>query len=177
MKFIFLHLYFFLQTFRKYSINTPLRIAHFLAQITHETGNFKWFVELGGKSYFNKYDIQYNPKKARELGNTQKGDGYRYRARGFVHLTGRSNYQAYKNYSGIDVINNPDLAARIDIALDIAGWYWQKNNVNIDADKDDVIAVTKKINGGTNQLTERKAYLGYYKLQQLSLPALESKVA
>jgi len=177
MKFILLNAYYFLQTFRKYAINTPLRISHFLAQITHETGNFKWLVELGGKSYFNKYDIQYNPKKAKELGNTQKGDGYKFRARGFIHLTGRANYQAYKNYSKIDVVTNPDLAARIDIALDIAGWYWQKNNINAHSDNDDVVAVTKKVNGGTNQITERKAYLGYYKLQKLSLPFLESKLS
>lgn len=177
MKFILLHLYYFLQTFKKYNITTPLRIAHFLAQITTETGNFKWLVELGNKAYFNKYDIQFNPKKAKELGNIYKGDGYKYRARGFMHLTGRGNYQAYKNYSKIDVVTNPDLAARIDIALDIAGWFWQKNNINVLADKDDVLGVTKKVNGGTNHLTERKTYLGYYKLQKLSLEFLESKQA
>lgn len=177
MKFILLHLYYFLKTFKKYGITTPLRITHFLAQITTETGNFKWLVELGNKAYFNKYDIKYNPKKAKELGNIYKGDGYKYRARGFMHLTGRANYQAYKNYSKIDVVTNPDLAARIDIALDIAGWYWQKNNINVLADKDDVVAVTKKVNGGTNALTERKAYLGYYKLQKLTLEFLESKHA
>ncbi|PKB18383.1 glycoside hydrolase family 19 protein [Flavobacterium sp. 5] len=176
MSFIFRHLYYFLQTFRKYNINTPLRIAHFLAQITHETGNFRWLTELGGKSYFKKYDIQFNPKKAKELGNLQKGDGYKFKARGFIHLTGRANYQKYKEYSGIDVINNPALAARIDIALDIAGWYWQNNNINTYSDIDDVVTVTKKVNGGTNQLSERKAYLDYYKLQKLSLPFLETKV-
>jgi putative chitinase len=177
MKFVLLHLYYFIQTFRKYKINTPLRIAHFLAQITHETGNFKWLVELGNKAYFNKYDIQYAPKKAKELGNTQKGDGYKFKARGFIHLTGRANYQAYKNYSGVDVITNPDLAARIDIALDIAGWYWTKNNINTYADRDDMDAVTVRINAGKNQMSERKAYLGYYKFQKLTLEFLESKQA
>lgn len=177
MKFIILNIYYFLQTFRKYNINTPLRIAHFLAQITHETGNFKWMTELGGRSYFKKYDIQGNPKKAKELGNIFKGDGYKFRARGFIHLTGRANYQEYKDYSGIDVITNPALAARIDIALDIAGWYWQKNNINPYCDIDDVLTVTKKVNGGTNQIAERKAYLNYYKMQNLSIPFLESKAA
>lgn len=177
MKFILLHLYYFLQTFKKYKITTPLRIAHFLAQITTESGNFRWMTELGNKAYFNQYDIQYNPKKAKGLGNIYKGDGYKFRGRGFIHLSGRSNYQKYKDYSGIDVVTTPDLAARIDIALDIAGWFWQKLDINTYADKDDVVAVTKRVNGGTNALTERKTYLGYYKLQKLTLEFFESKQA
>lgn len=175
MKFVLLHLYYFIQTFRKYNITTPLRIVHFLAQISTETGNFKWMVELGGKSYFNRYDIQYNPKKAKELGNTQKGDGYKYRGRSPIHLSGKANYQAYKDYSKIDVVANPDLVTRIDIALDVAGWFWQKNNINAAADKDDVVAVTKKVNGGKNALAERIAYVKHFKAQKLSIEFLESK--
>jgi putative chitinase len=175
VKFILKNLYYFIQTFRKYDITTFLRISHFLAQITHETGNFRWLTELGNKAYFNKYDIQYAPKKAKELGNIIRGDGYKFRGRGFMHLTGRANYQSYKNYSGIDVIKNPDLAARIDIALDIAGWYWKKNNINAEADKDSIDGVTLKINSAKKDLAERKAYLGYYKLQKLTLEFLESR--
>jgi putative chitinase len=175
MKFVLLNLYYFIQTFRKYNINTPLRIAHFLAQITHETGNFKWFTELGNKAYFKKYDIQYAPKKAQELGNTQKGDGYKFRGRSPMHLTGRANYQDYKNYSGIDVIKNPDLAARIDIGLDIAGWYWMKKNINAQADTDNLDGVTVRINAAKKDLAKRKTYLGYYKLQKLTLEFLESR--
>ena len=177
MKFILLHLFYFLRTLKKYNITTPLRIVHFLAQITTETGNFKWLTELGNKAYFNMYDIQFNPKKAKELGNIYKGDGYKFRGRGLIHISGRNMYNQYKAFSKIDVITNPDLAARIDIAIDIAGWYWQLKNINVHADKDDVINVTKKVNGGTNALTERKTYLSYYKSQKLTLEFLESKQA
>jgi putative chitinase len=177
MTFIFLHLYHFLQTFTKYEITTPLRIVHFLAQLSHESGGFKWFTELGNKAYFNKYDIEFNPAKAKELGNTQKGDGYKFRGRGLIQLTGRANYAAYKAYSKIDVVNHPELASKIDIALDIAGWYWWKKNINAFADNDDVIGVTKKVNGGTRGLEERKIYVAYYKSQKLTLELLKKKAS
>jgi putative chitinase len=173
MKFILLHLFYFLRTFKKYNITTPLRIVHFLAQISTETGNFKWLTELGNKAYFNMYDIQFNPKKAKELGNIYKGDGYKFRGRGLIHISGRTMYALYKAYSKIDVIANPDLAARIDIAIDIAGWYWQLKNINVHADKDNTKAVTVAVNGGTNALNERTAYVTYYKSQNLTLEFLE----
>lgn len=176
MKFILLHIVYFIQTFRKYDITTPLRIVHFLAQVSTETGNFKWFKELGGKKYFNKYDIQFNPRKAIELGNLKKGDGYKFRGRGAIHLTGRVNYQAYKDFSGIDVVSNPDLVTRIDIAIDVSGWFWKNNNLNKYADRDDVGSVTRIVTGSAKKaIAERTAYLKHFKTKRLSLEVLESQ--
>lgn len=178
MKFILLHLVYFIQTFRKYDITSPLRIVHFLAQISQETGNFKWFTELGGKSYFNNYDIQFNPRKAIDLGNLKKGDGYKFRGRSPIHLTGRKNYQAYKEYSGLDVVTNPDLVARLDIAMDVAGWFWKNNNLNKLADKDDVVGITRIVTGSPKKaIAERTAYVKHFKSKNLSLQYLESKQA
>jgi len=189
MNFILLNISAFIATFLKYSINTHLRIAHFLAQMSYETNVFTALVENTNytttarllqvfPSYFNATTAaQYvgkpiaiaNRAYANRMGNGNEasGDGYKFRGRGLVHLTGRSNYQAYKNYSGIDVIADPDLAARIDVALDIAGWYWSSRNINVFADADNVTEVTKKINGGTNGLSGRVEKLNYYRTQDL----------
>ncbi|WP_395043401.1 glycoside hydrolase family 19 protein [Flavobacterium sp.] len=97
------------------------------------------------------------------LGNTQIGDGWRFRGRGLIQLTGRANYEVYKKYSGHDVIANPDLATRADIAIDIAGWFWSvKYNLNPIADTNNISSITKKINGGLTHLTERAKQLNYY---------------
>jgi len=97
------------------------------------------------------------------LGNTQVGDGWRFRGRGLIQLTGRANYQAYKDYSGHDVIANPDLASRADIAIDIAGWFWSvRYNLNPIADGNSIKSITKKINGGLTHLTEREHHFNNY---------------
>ena len=99
----------------------------------------------------------------KNLGNTQVGDGWRFRGRGLIHLTGRANYQAYKNYSGVDVIVNPDLASRPDIAIDIAGWFWSvKYKLNPIADTNNIKAITKEINGGLTNFSKRVEHLNYY---------------
>lgn len=196
MQFIITHLPSFIAIFIKYSITTPLRIVHFLAQIRHESGNFKLFVENLNYSsprlleVFPKYFTAAQAKQyarnpiaianrayANRMGNGNEvtGDGFKYRGRGIVHLTGKKNYQAYKDYSEVDVVNNPDLASRVDIALDIAGWFWSVNKINALADKDDVVAVTKIINGGTKGLAERIAYVSFYKNQNLTLDLLKKK--
>ena len=77
-----------------FNINTPLRMAHFLAQVAHETAELVHIREIGNADYCHKYEVG---RLAKMLGNTQKGDGYRYKGRGFLHLTGRANYQAYTN--------------------------------------------------------------------------------
>ena len=77
-----------------FEINTPLRMCHFLAQCCHETAGFKFMKEQGKVSYFSKYD---KGRLAKMLGNTKKGDGWKYRGRGFLMLTGRANYQSYQN--------------------------------------------------------------------------------
>lgn len=141
----------------EFGITTARRWAHFLAQITHESAAFLYTTELGEKSYFeNRYGTG---ELAKRLGNRSKADGYNFRGRGLIQITGRYNYEAYKKYCGYDVVTNPDLLAKPLGAIRSAMWYWKTHGLNELADKDDVVAVTKKINGGTNGLESRKRYL------------------
>lgn len=188
MNFILSNINFFVPTFLKYQINTQLRIAHFLAQLSYETLGFTALVEntnysstrlrevfpnyftiAQASAYANKPISIANRVYANRLGNGNEasGDGYKYKGRGLIHLTGKSNYQAYTNYSGTNIVDNPDLAARIDIALDIAGWFWNARNINQYADNDDVVGVTKKVNGRSNGLEGRRAKLNAYKKEDL----------
>ena len=131
-------------------------LAQFLAQMEHESWDFERLKEVPqGKNYFRKYDIKYNPRQAQSLGNTRPGDGQRYHGRGYIQLTGRSNYQMAGDALGIDLINKPDLAARPDIAAQIAVWYWNtrvKPNVR---DFRDTTTVTRYINPGLRGLQDR----------------------
>jgi putative chitinase len=138
-------------TMKKYNINTPLRMQHFLAQVLHESGGFKYKEEIAdGSAYEGRKD----------LGNTQVGDGKRFKGRGLIQLTGRANYQKFKDDSGIDVIANPDLVANDPkLSAMASGFFWNSRNLNALADKDDVKAITKKINGGYNGLADREGYL------------------
>ncbi len=142
-----------------YRINTPLRLAHFMAQIEHESGGFKWLTELGGKSYFDKYEGR------KDLGNLQPGDGAKFKGRGYIQVTGRYNYTILSKDTGIDFLNNPDLLAQEVNAIVSACWFWNKNKINDLADKDDAKAVTKKINGGFNGLEDRLKLLNKWKLK------------
>lgn len=135
--------------FPAYDLNTPLRLAHFLAQAAHETMLFRYFVELGGPSYCAKYDGR------RDLGNTQPGDGYRFRGRGIFQLTGRANYQSYGKLLGLDLIAHPEKAADPETSVLIACAYWRSRRLNALADRDDVRGITRKINGGANGLDDR----------------------
>lgn len=184
----------FLKAFKKYAINTPKRVAHFLAQLHEETGGFiklsenlnytpAGLIETFGTNQIsvaqaNLYGRTAKRKANQEaianivyggawgkanLGNTQVGDGWRFRGRGLIQLTGRINYQAYKDYSGVDVIANPDLASRPDIAIDIAGWFWSvRFKLNPIADTNNITSITKKINGGLTNFSERVKQLNYY---------------
>ena len=97
------------------------------------------------------------------LGNTPKkdGDGYKYRGRGLIQITGRANYSAYNSssYCKGDVLRNPDLLAEPLGAVKSSMWFWLTHNLNKYADKDDILKITKIINGGTNGLDKRKMYL------------------
>ena len=136
-------------TMTKYEINTPLRAAHFLAQIIHESGSFNYTVELdSGLAYEYRAD----------LGNTQKGDGPRYKGRGFIQLTGRSNYAHYGLHLGEDLLDDPDLVAT-KYPADVSGWFWANHSLNALADTDNVQAITRMINGGYNGLQDRIFYL------------------
>jgi putative chitinase len=136
---------------KKYEITTPLRVAHFIAQIAHESGSFLFAEEIAdGSAYEGRLD----------LGNTQPGDGRRYKGRGLIQLTGRANYAQYSRDTGIDYVANPGLVASDPFAaVDVACWYWNKRRINALADADDVKAVTKAINGGHNGLDDRMEYL------------------
>ncbi|MGB4440272.1 MAG: glycoside hydrolase family 19 protein [Sedimentibacter sp.] len=135
-----------------YGINTPIRLAHFLAQIGHETLSFYYYREIGS-------GIAYECRK--DLGNTQKGDGVKFKGRGAIQITGRSNYlEVSKFLFGDDrLLNNPELLELPEFGIKAACWFWTKHNLNKYADEDNIIKITKKINGGINGLKDRKERL------------------
>ena len=140
---------------------TGVELAQFLAQMEHESLDFNKMKEIGKKTYFNKYDPRHNPKLASKLGNKNAGDGERYKGRGFIQLTGKTNYIDANNYlkkvnPKIDIVKNPDLAARPDVAAQIAIWYWQEKVRPLVKDFSDTTRVTKLINGGLNGLQDRE---------------------
>lgn len=145
-------------TLPRFGITTPLRLQHFLAQAAHETAGFKTLVEYGTEAYFNK---RYGPQTSvgKRLGNTQPGDGARFRGRGIFQCTGRFNYDKYGKAINVDLIRQPDRAADPAISILIAGEYWKAKGLNALADADDIEGITRKINGGLNGLSDRKAYL------------------
>ena len=146
-----------------------LELAAFLAQIKHESWDFKRMHEVGDKRYFQQmYDKKYKPAKAKGLGNTEPGDGVRYRGRGYMQLTGRDNYRRVGRLLGIDLENNPELAARPDIAARVALLYWKKRVRPNVRDWSNVAEVTRPINSRLAHLEDRKrdfaAYVDFYKL-------------
>jgi len=144
--------------FNKYGINTPLRIAHFMAQIEHESGGFKCLRELGSSAYLDKYDTG---KLAFRLGNTPEddNDGQKYCGRGYIQVTGKANYTTLSKDTGIDFLNHPELLEQEVNAMISALWYWGKHNLNKLADLDNIETITKRINGGFNGLADRKRLL------------------
>lgn len=164
----------------KYQINTPLRLAHFFAQIAHESNlkpisenlNYsaqgllntfsKYFKSLEeANKYARKPEAIANKVYANRMGNGDEtsGEGWKYRGRGLIQITGKDNYKALSRDTGIDYVNNPDLLLTEADSMISALWYWNKINANSKADKDDIIAITKAINGGTNGLEHRKQLL------------------
>lgn len=136
--------------FPQYQIDTPLRQAHFIAQAAMETDGFKTLHEYAsGEAYQGRKD----------LGNTQPGDGKRFKGRGIFQLTGRVNYTAYGKRLGLDLVSNPELAAIPENSVRIACEYWKAKGLNAWADRDDVNEITRRINGGYNGLATRKVYL------------------
>jgi len=177
------------EVMEKFQINTPLRLAHFLAQCGHESGNFKATQENlnysadGLKKIFPKYfpgnlaeSYARNPEKIASKvygGRMGNGDettkeGYKYRGRGYIQLTGKANYTAFAKAINEDTVANPDLVAT-KYPLASAAWFFSKNGLNAISDKgaDDatVTAVTKRVNGGTIGLADRiKHFKEYYNL-------------
>jgi len=171
----------------KFGITTPLRMAHFLAQCSHESINFTAVREnlnysakaLMGtfKKYFPTLELalQYErkPEKignkvyASRMGNGDEasGDGFNYRGRGYIQLTGKSNYKAFSDFIGENCVANPDLIAT-KYPLASAAFFFNNNNLWAICDKGDtsdvVLAVTKRVNGGTNGLAERQSNFDLY---------------
>ena len=164
-------------------VSTPLRMAHFLAQCAHESGGFRLTQEnlnysVNGllsvfKKYFpslvlaNAYARQpvkiANRVYGNRMGNGQEssGDGYKYRGRGYIQLTGKNNYVAFDASVPDNIIQNPDLVAT-KYPLLSAAWFWRINNLNVLADKGatdaHVTAITRRVNGGVNGLADRLQY-------------------
>jgi len=137
-------------------------LAQFMAQSAHETIGFTELSELGSKEYFRQYDLNFNPEKAKSLGNVKPGDGERYKGRGFLQITGRDNYRKAGKAIGLPLEKRPELAERPDVAAKIAVWFW-KSRVRPGIDNwNDTIGVTQKINPGMQGLGDRDANFHKY---------------
>ena len=177
-------------TIAKFELNTPLRLAHFLAQAGHESGGFKAVTEnlnYGAKgllSIFKKYFptqakavlYERKPEKIANLvygnrmgnGPETTGEGFKYRGRGYIQLTGKDNYKAFDLVVAENITNSPELVAT-KYPLLSAAWFFHKNNLHKIADEGSsdavVTKVTKRVNGGTIGLDARlKEFKHYYKL-------------
>ena len=135
-------------------LTSDKRLAHFLAQLAHESGSFRYMEELAsGQAYEGRTD----------LGNTQPGDGKRFKGRGPIQVTGRKNYRHFGRKIGIEIERHPEIAAVPSIGLHLALEYWRSRNLNALADADDIEGITRKINGGLNGFADRKAHLSKIK--------------
>ncbi len=134
----------------EYAIDTPLRAAHFIAQIGHESGSLRYVEEIAsGRQYEGRSD----------LGNRYPGDGERFKGRGLLQLTGRANYTALTQHTGYDFVGEPQALSDPRYAVLSACWFWQCRHLNRWADADDLSAITRRINGGLNGIEDRRAFL------------------
>jgi len=140
---------------QEFDINSSTRIAAFLAQTGHETLGFTLTHELWGPT---PEQTRYEPPspKATELGNTKLGDGSRFRGRGLIQITGRGNYAECGKAFGVDFTLNPALLEQDQWAARSGAWWWNKHGCNALADSGDFVALTRRINGGTNGLADRQ---------------------
>lgn len=168
------------KAFDTFQINTPLRAAHFLAQVMHESANFKFLTENlnysadGLKKIFPKYfpdnlaeGYARNPEKiankvyASRMGNGDEtsGEGFKFRGRGYIQLTGKNNYTAFGKSINEDLVANPDKVATPEYGVLSAAWFWNSNKLNEIADKgatrEVITQITKRVNGGTIGLDDR----------------------
>lgn len=153
----------------EFGITTPARQASFLSQVGHESGQLLYVRELWGPTVAQlRYERDFSaawPPKVRtdrnqlpfDLGNSVAGDGSRYRGRGLIQITGRTNYAACGKALGLDLLAQPTLLEQTVNACRSAGWFWQSRGLNALADAGDQVAVTRRINGGTNGLADRLA--------------------
>lgn len=136
----------------EFDIDTPIRQAAFLAQVGHESGGFHWTVELWGPTL-----AQTRYEGRVDLGNINPGDGFKFRGRGLIQTTGRSNYSATGDALGVDLISNPEALAELELATRSAAWFWKAHGLNELADTGDFMRITRRINGGTNGYQDRAA--------------------
>ncbi len=137
-------------TLAEFDLTTPLRQAHFLAQLCHESGSFNYLEELASGEDYEWRD---------DLGNVEAGDGVRFKGRGLIQITGRTNYGDCGEALGVDLLAHPTRLADDDLACRSAGWFWSTRNLSSFADRDDVDTVTYRINGGYNGYEDRIYYL------------------
>lgn len=137
------------EAMNEFDITNAVRVAAFLAQVAHESGELRYVRELAsGEAYEGRLD----------LGNTEPGDGARFRGRGLLQITGRANYRACGDALAVDLIRSPELLELPRLAARSAGWFWGTKKLNELADKGDFLLITKRINGGTTHWRERVAY-------------------
>jgi predicted chitinase len=133
---------------RENDVTNEMRARMWLAQVGHESGSLVYFEELAsGAAYEGRTD----------LGNTQPGDGKKYKGRGPIQVTGRSNYTNAGNGLRLPLVDKPEMAADPTHAFRVSGWWWKANGLNPISDTGDVVAATKRINGGTNGLSDRQS--------------------
>lgn len=164
------------QLLPEYEINTPQRIAAFIAQCAHESGGFttlkenlnyravtlrkvfpKYFTEAAAEEFAGKQEAIANRVYANRMGNgpEESGDGFRYCGRGLIQLTGKDNYQNFADSVEMAVEDVPEYLGTFEGAVQSACWFWENNNLNQWADKGDIVTLTKRINGGTIGLEDR----------------------
>jgi len=166
------------ETCQEFAIDNPFRIAGFLSQTAHESAGFKfvsenlnysaaslmrvWSQRFPTLEIAQRYAMQperiANRAYADRMGNGSEssGDGWKYRGRGLIQLTGKNNYVAYSMACDNEALQKPDIVAEPKYAAESAGWFWSVNRLNQLADKQDVVGMTKRINGGTNGLDDRQ---------------------
>lgn len=133
----------------QYHLDTVNRQAHFIGQVVHESDHLKTTEEYAtGAAYEGR----------RDLGNTSKGDGRRFKGRGLIQLTGRANYRAATLALGNDFISDPRKVAKFPHAATVSAWFWSRNALNRHADRDDIRQVTRIINGALTHLDRRKVH-------------------
>jgi putative chitinase len=146
----------------EFAIESPARAAAFLAQLAHESGQFRFMEEIWGPTAAQR---RYEPAStlAANLGNSEAGDGKRFKGRGPIQITGRANYRRFGDLLGTDLVSQPDRAALPELAFRIAGLFWSKKGLNELADRatDEAFReITRRINGGFNGLYDRQKFYG-----------------
>jgi putative chitinase len=133
----------------EFEINTPLRQSAFLAQLAHESGSLRYVEEIAsGAAYEGRSD----------LGNTQEGDGKRFKGRGLIQITGRANYAQCGAALGLPLLEQPELLEETVNACRSAAWFWHSRKLNELADAGEFRLITKRINGGLNGFADRQNY-------------------